>query len=114
MSQRDFMRAFDAMAATAFAGVGLADKARCIPLTGGTAVDCTVMVDRSAVEFGDIAPVVSGGVRITFQKAELGEYVVREGSRIDLLEDGQVAESFLLQKLDQSDASIERWWAVRA
>jgi len=106
MSQRDFLRAFDASAFAAFRDAGVADDALYMPPGGGAAVPCVVLVDRGLREFGDDgASVATRYVRIEFQLAEVQP---TRGGKV--IVDG---ETFVLDADEDKDESASRWVVVR-
>lgn len=109
MSQRDFLRRFDAMAFGAFAAAGVGDAAHYYAPGSEVAVACTVLVDRNVRDFGDdLAPVSTAYTRITFQRAEVEP---EQGARVALLDAVAVeVESFALAaRIETSDESASRW-----
>lgn len=103
MSQKDFLREFDAAAIGAFLDGGMADDATYTPPGGGAGVPCQVLVDRDVEDFGeDDAPVSLRRTRIAFQRAEVEPVAM-----------GQVvvgAETFTLAKRTRYDESLSAWW----
>ncbi|MGV8959206.1 MAG: head-tail joining protein [Stenotrophomonas sp.] len=72
MSQKAFLRQFDASAIQAFAATGMADAAAYTPKAGGAAIDCNVMVDRAVQQWGDDPmPLAAGDITVTFQRAQV-------------------------------------------
>ncbi|MEA9657843.1 hypothetical protein [Xanthomonas campestris] len=104
MTQREFLQAFDAVAFTAFAEVGLADGARYQAPGSTEAVPCTVQIDRDVRDFGgDLAPVSTGHTLVTLQRAE-----VQPAKRGRVLLTG---ETLVLAERVREDESISQWVA---
>ncbi|MCF8809672.1 hypothetical protein KIP31_10115 [Xanthomonas campestris pv. campestris] len=101
MSQKDFLRHFDAAAFAVFRGAGLADSAT-YTAPGGGQVPCTITIDRDVADFGDDeAPVSAPQTLVTFQRSEV------EPARM-----GRVAltgEVFVLDRRVRQDESISQW-----
>lgn len=106
MSQKDFLRQFDAAAFACFLGAGMADTGEYTAPTGGPSIACEVLVDRNVRDFGDDAsPVSASYTLVTFQRAQVaparGGTVVVEG------------ESFMLDAEVRCDESVSRWVVTR-
>lgn len=106
MSQREFLQEFDAMAAEAFLDAGLADVAVLTPASGGLPMACTVMVDREAQFYGDVAEVAGRRVLVTLFFAE-----VPAPARGDVLQVGP--DVWRLDALEDADESRSRWVVTR-
>lgn len=101
MSQRDFLRRFDAAAFAVFKGAGLADGA-VYTAPGGAQLPCTVTIDRDVADFGDDeAPVSAPQTLVTFQRSEVEPV---RFARLTL--DGEV---FVLDQRIRQDESISQW-----
>lgn len=106
MSQREFLQEFDAMAAEAFLDAGLADAALWVPVNGGAPVACTVLVDREAQFYGDVAEVAGRRVLVTLFLSE-----VPAPARGDVVEVGP--DVWRLDALEASDESKSQWVVTR-
>ncbi|MGQ5267436.1 head-tail joining protein [Xanthomonas arboricola] len=101
MSQRDFLRRFDATAFAVLNGAGLADRA-VYTAPGGAQLPCTVTIDRDVANFGDDeAPVSAPQTLVTFQRSEVEPV---RFARLTL--DGDV---FVLDQRIRQDESISQW-----
>jgi len=106
MSQRAFLQDFDASAFGAFRDAGLGDDAMYFAPGAGTGAPCVVLVDRGLRDFGgDVAPVGTGYVQITFQLAQVSPV---HGGRVEV--DG---ETYRLDGNEERDGSASRWVVVR-
>lgn len=102
MSQRDFLRQFDAVAFGAFAEAGVGDRVVYFAPGSATGVPCTVLIDRDYVEFGDDgAPVSVPQTHVTLQLAEMEP--MRFGRLV------LPGESLVLERRVQQDESSTRW-----
>lgn len=75
MSQREFLREFDADAASAFMDAGVADLATYKPCAPGSTPipDVSVLIDRSAVYQDTQSGIVSASILLTAFRSEIGE-----------------------------------------
>ncbi|MDY4296831.1 MULTISPECIES: hypothetical protein [unclassified Xanthomonas] len=102
MSQREFLRQFDAVAFGAFADAGVGDRADYFAPGSAVGVPCTVLIDRDYVEFGDDgAPVSAPQTQVKLQLAEVEP--MRFGRLV------LPGESLVLEKRVQQDESSARW-----
>jgi hypothetical protein len=109
LNQKDFMQRFDALTFKAFGAAGVADAAHFIA-ADGTQSPCTVLLDESVQQFGDVdaGPVSAAFDRVTLQ---LSEVKPRNGAIV--LIDGSGRRLKLVQKL-RGDASTEQWEVANA
>ncbi|KLJ02823.1 hypothetical protein [Luteimonas sp. FCS-9] len=112
MSQRDFMRAFDAAASRAFQAAGIADGALYYA-TPETPVGqpCTVLVDRDVRDFDDAEQMLPVPASYTLISFELREVSPAKGGVVELLASG---ERYRLQKPIRADESRSRWVVIHA
>ncbi|KIJ00481.1 hypothetical protein ST27_10330 [Xanthomonas phaseoli pv. phaseoli] len=104
MSQRDFLRRFDASAFSVFKDAGLADGA-VYTAPGGAQLPCTVTIDRDVADFGDDeAPVSAPQTLVTFQRSEVEPVRL---ARLALND-----EVFVLDRRIRQDESISQWVVV--
>jgi hypothetical protein len=106
MSQKEFLRDFDAGAFASFIDAGMADAAMYTTADSLSTTACDVLVDRNVRDYGDdAAPVGTLYTLVTFQRAQVspsrGGTVAVEG------------ESFMLDAEVRSDESISRWVVTR-
>lgn len=107
MSQDAFLRQFDAAAFGAFFAAGLADSAAYLPpnaAPGATPTACTVLVDRSVVDFDAeaVGSVNLRRTRVTFQR---GAITPAEGGKVTI-----GSETFTLVQREREDSSASAWW----
>jgi hypothetical protein len=106
VSQIDAMRDLDAAIVGALAHAGFADAAAYTPPGGGTAVPCTVLVDRAAQFFGPAGEVVGTRIAVTLFLADVAN--PQQGGTVTVGD-----EAFELDELDEQDESKSRWVVVR-
>lgn len=110
MSQREFLREFDADAASAFMDSGIADHAIYKPNVPGSApiVGVSVLVDR-AVAYQDFSAGIQSVVTVlTAFRSEIGESNPPNGSTFALVDDNgtPTGEVFSVDRVnEQSDES---------
>lgn len=110
MSQRALLEAMDQAAFAAFHHAGMADAATYTPPGGGTAVACTVLVDREAQDFGEgDAPVSGQRVAVALQLAEVSSPA--KGGLV-VIGTGISAERWVLYREIKRDES-RAYWVVR-
>lgn len=82
MSQREFLREFDADASDAFMDAGIADTATYKPCgIGSTAIpDVSVLIDRSVAYQDTLSGIVSYSIQLTAFRSEIGEGNPPKGS----------------------------------
>lgn len=107
MSQDAFLRQFDAEAFGMFFAAGLADSASYLPpnaAPGATPTACTVLVDRSVVDFDAeaVGSVNLRRTRVTFQRAAI---TPAEGGKVTI-----GSETFTLVQREREDSSASAWW----
>lgn len=110
MTQRATLRALDADILSAFAAAGMADKGTHRTVDGVETLGVTVTLDDVDVERydGEGGVVVVGRRQeLTLQRAEVEAPAEHDTVAID---DG---DTYRLQKLISSDASLTRWIAVQ-
>jgi hypothetical protein len=102
VSQRDFLRQFDALALSAFSAAGIADAGNYYAPGSTTAQPCTVTIDRDVVDYGDDGAAVSTPkTLVAFQRAEVEPV---RGGRLVL-----PRETFVLDKRFKQDESRSQW-----
>ncbi|MCW0398770.1 hypothetical protein NB688_000584 [Xanthomonas sacchari] len=102
MSQRDFLRQFDALAISAFSAAGIADTGSYYAPGSPVAQPCTVTIDRDVMDYGDdAAPVSTSRTLVGFQRSEVEP---AHGGRLAL-----PGETFLLEKRVKQDESRSQW-----
>jgi hypothetical protein len=105
MSQTSFLRDMDATMAAAFANAGLADAATYTPPGGGSAVPCTVYVDRDVQVYSvDQVDVATPRTVVTFLLAEVPSPA--RGGTVTLT---ATSESFQLDAEQRRDESRVIW-----
>ncbi len=107
MSQDAFLRQFDAAAFGMFFAAGMADSAGYLPpnaAPGATPTACTVLVDRSVVDFDAeaVGSVNLRRTRVTFQR---GAVTPIEGGKVKI-----GGETFTLVQREREDGSASAWW----
>jgi hypothetical protein len=104
VSQSAFLRQLDATLAASLVGAGMGDTATYTP-AGGAAVSCTVLVDRTAQDFGANGfPVEGLRTTVTLFLAEVG--IPANGGSLVL---AATAETFTLDREVHRDESQSRW-----
>ena len=108
MNQTAFLQELDAGIVGAFADAGMADAATYTPPGGGTAVACSVLVDRNVQFFGDDgAEIVGTRDLVSLFLSEVA--APARGGTVTLTATSEVL------KLDQPDArdeSMSRWVVI--
>jgi len=111
MSQRVFLRDFDATAFEAFLGAGLADEALYTPPGANAAVACQVLVDRDVRDYGnDAAAVGTSYTVVTFRRSQVDP---QRGARV-VVDPTGAANAFTLDAEVKRDESMSRWVVTRA
>lgn len=103
MSQREWMREFDADAASAFRDAGVADLGTYKPCAPGSTpiVDVSVLLDRSAAYQDTQSGIVSTVTQITAFRSEIGESNPAKGSTFTI-----GSEVFVVDRVEtQTDES---------
>ncbi|MEO6518828.1 MAG: hypothetical protein ABIO17_07545 [Pseudoxanthomonas sp.] len=107
MSQKDFLRDFDAAAVACFHSAGIADTATYRATVADLPVACVVLVDRNVRDYGDdLAPVAVPKTLVLFQLAQVspkrGGLVLVHG------------EEFALDAEVRRDESVSQWVVANA
>lgn len=105
MSQTSALRDLDADIAAALVDAGLADVATYTPPGGGSAVPCTVYVDRDVQVYGDDQmPVGAPRTLITIFRSD-----VDAPARLGTVTLTETAETFKLDEVLKKDESRQQW-----